>query len=223
MPRVSREQAEKHRVAIERAASRLFRERGLEGISVAQIMAAAGLTHGGFYGHFLSKGELAARACSQAFEQSAVRWRERQREHEQQPRQALDSIVAGFLAARHRDHPGGGCPAVALAGDVAREAADQPVHRAYAEGIAGQLEILSDLCRAAGADDPRPQAAAILATMVGAVVLARATRGTSLSDEILAAALENLCGADTAQTPAAEANPPRSRRSAVKRPAAPED
>ena len=119
MPRATREQAEKHRVAIERAASHLFRERGLEGISVAQIMAAAGLTHGGFYGHFSSKGELAARACSRAFEQSAVRWRERLREHEQ-PRQALDSIAAGFLTARHRDHPGGGCPAVALAGDVAR-------------------------------------------------------------------------------------------------------
>lgn len=222
MPRVSREQAEKHRVAIERAASRLFRERGLEGISVAQIMAAAGLTHGGFYGHFLSKGELAARACSQAFEQSAVRWHERQREYEQ-PQQALDSIVAGFLAARHRDHPGGGCPAVALAGDVAREAPDQPVHRAYAEGIAGQLEILSDLCRATGASDPRPQAAALLATMVGAVVLARATLGTNLSDEILAAALEKLCGADTAQAPAANANPARSRRAAAKRPAAPED
>lgn len=199
MPRATREQTEKHRVAIERAASRLFREQGLDGISVAQIMAAAGLTHGGFYGHYASKNELAARACTAAFEQSARRWQEHIRK-DGQARRALETIIGNFLAPWHRDHPGGGCPAVALASDVSRADAGEPVHQAYAQGIGHQLEMLAELNRAAGADEPRSQAAATLATMVGAVVLARATRGTPVSEELLAAALEHLTRTATFQT-----------------------
>jgi TetR/AcrR family transcriptional repressor of nem operon len=68
MPRVSREQADKNRAVIEAASARLFKEHGINGISAADIMATAGLTHGGFYGHFDSKVELAAIACARAFE-----------------------------------------------------------------------------------------------------------------------------------------------------------
>ena len=75
MPRVSREQTDKNRLLIEAASARLFKEHGFDGVSVADIMASAGLTHGGFYGHFESKDELAALACAKAFEESAARWR----------------------------------------------------------------------------------------------------------------------------------------------------
>ena len=77
MPRVSREQTDINRLAIEDASSRLFREQGIKAVSVADLMAAAGLTHGGFYGHFESKDALAAVACAKAFEQSAGRWEKR--------------------------------------------------------------------------------------------------------------------------------------------------
>ena len=67
MPRVSRAQAEANHQAIEDAASRLFRERGLDAVTVADVMAEAGLTHGGFYTHYSSKDDLAAAACTAAF------------------------------------------------------------------------------------------------------------------------------------------------------------
>ena len=66
MPRVSRKQAELNREIIVEAATRLFRERGIHGISVSDVMAAAGLTHGGFYGHFESREALATEACNRA-------------------------------------------------------------------------------------------------------------------------------------------------------------
>ena len=75
MPRVSKEQTDRNRLLIEAASARLFKERGLNGVSVTDIMASAGLTHGGFYGHFESKDELAAVACERAFGESVVRWR----------------------------------------------------------------------------------------------------------------------------------------------------
>src|SRR5450755_3770239 len=77
MPRVSRAEAESHREQITDASARLFKERGLKGVSVADLMGAAGLTHGGFYGHFESKDALAGIAVAHAFEQSAERWHKR--------------------------------------------------------------------------------------------------------------------------------------------------
>ena len=70
MPRVTREQADSNKIAITEASARLFRERGIDSVSVAELMAAAGLTHGGFYGHFASKQELAGEACAFAFGRS---------------------------------------------------------------------------------------------------------------------------------------------------------
>ena len=77
MPRVSRAQTEANHQAIEAAASRLFRERGLDGVTVADVMAEAGLTHGGFYTHYESKDALAASACESAFAFAAEKWRRR--------------------------------------------------------------------------------------------------------------------------------------------------
>ncbi|RLU05724.1 TetR family transcriptional regulator, partial [Pseudomonas prosekii] len=92
MPRVSRKQADLNREIIVEAATRLFRERGLHGISVVDVMAAAGLTHGGFYGHFESKEALAREAGGRAFEQSAERWKTRIAEHDDK-NQARRSLI----------------------------------------------------------------------------------------------------------------------------------
>src|SRR5277367_5494913 len=77
MPRVSKDQSNRNRAAIREISARLFRERGINGVSVADLMGAAGLTHGGFYGHFESKDALAGVAVAHAFEQSAERWHKR--------------------------------------------------------------------------------------------------------------------------------------------------
>ena len=115
MPRVSRAEAESHRQQITEASARLFKERGINGVSVADLMGAAGLTHGGFYGHFQSKDALAGVAVAHAFAQSAERWRKRVAA---QPDDAAGraAIVDKFLSAQSIKEVGLGCPSVSLSG-----------------------------------------------------------------------------------------------------------
>lgn len=195
MARASREQADKNREAIELASSRLFRERGLNGVSVAELMADAGLTHGGFYGHFASKDALAAQACKRAFEESAGRWERRISEAGDDPHTLLASLVEPYLAPAHCANPGTGCAAAALASDVAREPAGKPVRQAYLEGF---KTLLGDLEKTVAADEAqarRKEALVRMAVLVGAITLARATEGDPLSEEMLAAVRENLLAA----------------------------
>ena len=98
MPRVSRKQADLNREIIVEAATRLFRERGLHGISVVDVMAAAGLTHGGFYGHFESKEALAQEASGRAFDQSAERWQERIAAHVDDNDAARRALIEPYLS-----------------------------------------------------------------------------------------------------------------------------
>ncbi|CAG9165397.1 TetR/AcrR family transcriptional regulator [Cupriavidus respiraculi] len=196
MPRSSRQQATQNRAAIEEVSARLFRERGLNGISVSDLMGAAGLTHGGFYGHFASKDELAAVACQRAFGESAQRWA-RKIEAADGDRVAMrDAIATSYLSTRHRDHPGLGCAGAALANDIAREAPDKPVRQAYAEGIKGMVANWMKTF-----DDTVPPAArheralVELSAMMGAVMLARATEGDPLSAQLLDAARAFLTSA----------------------------
>ena len=191
MARVSRAQAGRNRIAIEEASSRLFREQGINGVSVADLMAAAGLTHGGFYGHFESKDALAAIACARAFANSAAAWKKRSRKNPDRDA-ARAAIIAGYLSARSRNASGIGCPLAALAADVAREPADKPVRQAYLAGLNELLEIFAGLQRSADAERDRSRALAELSTMVGALVLARATQGDRVSDEFLVAARQQL-------------------------------
>src|ERR1700710_1547094 len=123
MPRVSREQTDANRIAIEEASSRLFREQGLKGVSVADLMGAAGLTHGGFYGHFSSKEALAGEACASAFERSVDRWKGRVVEAVNRVN-GRAALVESYLSPQARGNPGAACPASSLAGDVSREPPD---------------------------------------------------------------------------------------------------
>lgn len=187
MPRVSKAETEKNRIAIEQASSQLFREQGFHGISVADLMGAAGLTHGGFYGHFESKDALAAIACARAFEESNARWRKRVEEAPDKAT-ALAALIDGYLSTRNRNAPGSGCPAAALANDVAREGDDKPVRATYHEGLEKLLDVLASIQPGGNAAANRTNAIAEMATLVGALVLSRATQGTPLSNEVLAAA-----------------------------------
>src|SRR6059058_5334064 len=139
MPRVSRAQAEQHRVAITEASARLFRERGIKAVSVADLMGAAGLTHGGFYGHFESKDALAGLAGRHAFSEATERWRKRAAS-KASPADARAAIIEGYLRPQSIRDVGGGCPTAALCVDVAREPADAPVRAAYLDGLAEMVE-----------------------------------------------------------------------------------
>jgi TetR/AcrR family transcriptional repressor of nem operon len=215
MPRVSREQTATNRQTIEAVSARLFRERGIDGVSVADLMAAAGLTHGGFYGHFASKDDLAGVACDHAFAESA---RQRAGWLARAVNQAapMQAFVERYLSVRHRDSVGPGCPAVALAGDVSRQSHDKPVSVAYLRGIKSMVATIKALdngdvptsdasdagnAKNAGNADAAHNAALVrMATMVGAMVLARATKGDPLSAQILDAARAALAASNTADT-----------------------
>lgn len=208
MPRVSRAQAERHREQITDASARLFKERGLSGVSVADLMGAAGLTHGGFYGHFESKDALAGIAVARAFEQSAETWNKRvASKPDPVARRAV--LVEKFLTAQSLKDVGMGCPSVALATDVAREPAAAPIRTAYLDGLEGLVQILADVEDGRDAASRRSAALADYATMAGALLLARATAGAPLSAELLAAARERLL---STHAPAAAGKRPNGRK-----------
>jgi len=191
MPRVSRKQAELNREIIVEAATHLFRERGLHGISLSDVMAAAGLTHGGFYGHFASKEALATEACQQAFEHANQGWQEKISRSDDQPA-ARQAVLGPYLSAAHRDNPGDGCPVSAFAPDMCHEPADTALQQAFIDGVEASLAVFAQL-----QDDDRQAMLAKYAMMVGAVTLARATRGNALSDEFLEAVRNTLVPVDS--------------------------
>src|SRR5438067_9036571 len=100
--KVSREQAAQNRERIVEAAAKLFRERGFEGIGVADLMKEAGLTHGGFYGHFSSKDDLIAEASARALTGSLALF---SRVAERTPADPLPAIARAYLTRSHRDKP----------------------------------------------------------------------------------------------------------------------
>ncbi len=184
MPRASREQREIHHERILTEAARLVRERGPEGVTVPGVMAAAGLTPGGFYKHFDSKDDLLVQAGDTAIRTRAQKLADLVAED---PATARERFLDTYLSTRHRDHPGRGCPTAALATDVGRPGTGEAVRARYAEGVRELAGALTDL-----RDGDEPAALADLATMVGAVLLARATAGDEVSERILAAARSRL-------------------------------
>jgi TetR/AcrR family transcriptional repressor of nem operon len=176
--RISKEQAQHNHDRVVDAASVLFRERGLEGAGVAEVMKAAGLTHGGFYNHFESKEALTLEALDQAF---------RQMSEERARAPSLEMMLKGYLSEGARRNPGKACPAAGLAGDVSRQ--PEAVKARFAGGVEEILASLAQrLTDEAGVADSaaRTRAVDLLTQMVGAVVLARALPdSTPLGGEIL--------------------------------------
>lgn len=177
MGRVSQAQAQENRRNVVRTAGRLFRERGIDGVSVADVMAAAGLTHGGFYKQFESKDALVVEAIAQSFAEQADRLGKYR--DQPGPETARAAFFADYLSPEHRDDPGPGCPTAGFGGDLARSADDTESREIYAEGIDRYSKWL-------GSED-EPDLVTV-STMVGAVILARATAGLPISDRILEAA-----------------------------------
>ena len=178
--RVSREQAAATRERILEEAAKLFRERGFRGIGVADLMKSVGLTHGGFYGHFLSKDDLMAQACQHAVNGMLKKWRVLVEDNSPN---ALSQVAARYLSTKHRDAPGAGCLIAMLGSEIAHQAA--PVRGAVTESMNETLDTLARLMPGKSAAVRRKKAIAIFASMAGALIMARAVNDPKLSAEIL--------------------------------------
>ncbi|MFJ9760977.1 TetR/AcrR family transcriptional regulator [Streptomyces sp. NPDC101149] len=174
MSRVSQAEAKANRERVVVAASRLFRENGVAKVGIADVMQSIGLTQGGFYKQFASKAALVEEATVKAFAdnlQDLVALDEATGEH----KAAWKSLLESYFSIEHRDDPGSGCPAAGFAGDIAR----LPEHKeTYAKGVQELAEWIA----------PGEAGLAAYATLVGGILLARATEGTPLSEQILHAA-----------------------------------
>lgn len=151
------------------AAAAAFRERGIDEVGVAEIMRRAGLTHGGFYGHFGSKDELVAAAVPHAAHDSDASLARLRRGAP--AADVLDEIVA-YLSPEHREHPERGCPLAANGPELTR--GTRSVRHALAVEVRRRLQRLIDLGPGPRAAVARRQAAGALACMVGGMILARA-------------------------------------------------
>ena len=175
--KVTKTQARENRARIVETAATLFCERGYDGVGVADLMAAAGFTHGGFYKHFRSKADLMAEAVASAMSKSAA---------DNSGANAAE-FVKEYLSRKHRDRLGDGCTFAALSGDAARQPAS--VRQAFATGIENQLAILERENAAMSEPAKRGRRAKWIDTfahIVGALVLSRACPDNSpLADEIL--------------------------------------
>src|SRR6185312_5543643 len=192
MGRTSRAEAARHREEVVAATSRLLRERGAAGMSVQDLMGAAGLTHGGFYKHFSSKDELLGVAATTAFGE-LLALLDQFSDDLPDRSEARNALLRHYLSPEHRDTPGTGCANTALSADAARAPADSPLRASYAVGVEETLKRMTGIEDAPG-DGPEARQRAIvdLATMVGALMLARATAQTPLSEEILQTAQDAL-------------------------------
>ena len=178
--KVSREQVQQHRERILAAASHLFRERGFDGVSVADVMKAAGLTHGGFYGHFDSKDALIREAL--VYESPGRRRRT--------DAESAAEYADAYLSTPHRDNRGTGCPIAGVGSEAARASAD--VRAALTKTIRRQIDRFSAASPGTTPALRRRAAIAAYSAMVGAVVLARIVDDGELSKEILGATRKSI-------------------------------
>jgi TetR/AcrR family transcriptional repressor of nem operon len=195
MPRVSLKQARLNRITIVENAARLFLERGFRNIPLSEVMATAGLTLGGFYGHFESRDALANEACTHAFDLAISFWQQRIAAHRCK-RSAHQSIIAQYLRAGRADPGENTCPLVAFSAEVAQEPSDSPIHQTYAKGLESLIQTYMQTLETLDGSSDRAalKATALLqySLMVGAVTLARAARNNPLSEEILQVARDYL-------------------------------
>jgi TetR/AcrR family transcriptional regulator, transcriptional repressor for nem operon len=173
------EKAKTHKRIVGTAAKR-FREKGLAGFGIADLMKEAGLTVGGFYKHFDSRDDLVAEAVSSAF----GNWQRRvDAAASGGPPVSLAKLIDDYLNAGHRDNPGTGCAYSALAPEIARS--DKRTRSLTSEQVRNDIQLIATLLSAKDESTVRSQAILTFSALVGAMSLARAVSDEALSREIL--------------------------------------
>jgi TetR/AcrR family transcriptional repressor of nem operon len=185
--KVSKAQAEANRARVVETASQLFRERGFDGVGVADLMAAAGFTHGGFYKNFGSKADLMAEATACGIAQTTAL----------STGVDLPTFVNHYLSRTHRDQRGTGCTMAALGGEAARQ--PDAVRSTFTQGVENLLAALGphdETTSAADAAEARARILNALTHAVGALVMSRACPDDApLAEELLAVSREGILGA----------------------------
>ncbi len=172
--RPSKEQAKENRQRILDTAAKLFRENGIHAVGVDAVMKGAGLTHGGFYGHFKSKSDLAEQALAHVMAESLKT---------EAQTSSLRDFAHIYLSPAHRDQAGDGCAVAALGPEFAR--LPERERDAVTDYIRARIEQVEHLRRAGGDKPHRAKAIADIASLVGALIMARAVNDPALSQEIL--------------------------------------
>ena len=185
--KVSRQEAAANRERIVEVASRLFRKQGFAGTSVADLMSGAGMTHGGFYGHFASKDHLAAEACDRALSHATRKWTAIAEDSDDD---AFRALVKSYLSKERVASPESGCALAALGPEAAREG--KPVRLALSRGLDALLAILAKAVPGRSRKDKRQRSIAAMSEMLGAIVLARCAHEPAFAEEILEIATADL-------------------------------
>ena len=186
--RKSKQEALRTRERIVAAASAEFRQHGIVATGLADLMASAGLTHGGFYKHFHSKDELISEAAAAAMATTSKAMKAIG--SERPGVEGLKKVVAKYLAADHRDDPGEGCPFAALGAELAR--CEEKTRDAATQGLRDYIGVLASHLDSLKPGEAKNRAMAIFATMVGALILARIADDEKLSQGILRNAQEMI-------------------------------
>ncbi len=186
--RKSKQEAAATRQRIIMAAAAAFRKNGIAGTGLSDLMAAAGLTHGGFYRHFDSKGQIVAEACTAAaeslIEQLAAS------ASKKSPQRGLKTIVENYLSAAHRDEPADGCPLAALGSELAR--ADEKTRAAATQAFLRLVGVIGSRFGKTAPHVARRRALVAATTMIGALTMSRIVTDSELSAGILREAEKQL-------------------------------
>lgn len=189
MPRFVQSRKEASHERILQAASRAIRRSGYAGTGVADIMREAGLTHGGFYAHFASREAMLAEAADRAGSETVTLLEQLA---SAAPMDSYRALLKTYLSRAHVERVETGCPVAALGSEMPRQAPE--VRQVATRRIQDMIDLVAR--HAPGGDQPdgRRKALATTATMIGALILARAVDDRQLGDDVLTAALEQLTG-----------------------------
>jgi TetR/AcrR family transcriptional repressor of nem operon len=191
--RRSKQEAAETRRRIISAAAVEFRRNGINNTGLSDLMAAAGLTHGGFYRHFQSKDELVVEACDAAVRSMVDKFAAAAAGKSAQSR--LEAAAARYLSVNHRDDPAHGCPLAALGSEIAR--CDEGVRSAATNGFLRLVEIIAAQYEGTRPDLARQRALTAASMMIGALTMSRIVTDPELSSEILSQANSYLADKTT--------------------------
>lgn len=178
--KVTKDQAAANKEAILTAASRMYREKGIDGIGIGELSRSVGLTHGGFYGQFPGgKGQLASEAVTRTFESNIQDW---------QDAKSIPELIRRYLTQGHLNNWTDGCPIPALAADVARTGG--AVSSSFTKGIEQLIDLLMELVEGETHDEKHQESLRILSSIAGAMLIARALDNPELSRQFLQSVID---------------------------------
>lgn len=178
--KVTKDQAAANKEAILTAASRMYREKGIDGIGIGELSRSVGLTHGGFYGQFPGgKEQLASEAVTRTFESNIQDW---------QDAKSIPELIRRYLTQGHLNNWTDGCPIPALAADVARTGG--AVSSSFTKGIEQLIDLLMELVEGETRDEKHQESLRILSSIAGAMLIARALDNPELSRQFLQSVID---------------------------------